>query len=249
MKLERLDKIITSEGQYSRKEVKQLIREGKVFLNGEKAQSPEEKLDPSSAEIEINGKPVLYQKNIYLMLNKPNGVITATEDKKDRTVIDLLPESYRRRNLFPVGRLDKDTEGLLLITNDGDLAHCLLSPKKHVDKVYFVRVNGTLNQEDIHAFQNGISLEDGVICKEARLQILSEMPSDPSISEALVTIQEGKFHQIKRMFQAVGKQVLYLKRLQMGPLLLDHSLEPGAFRPLSEQEIKQLKNSSNILES
>ena len=169
------------------------------------------------------------------MLHKPAGVISATTDAKDKTVIDLI-ESKKRKDLFPVGRLDKDTEGLLLITNDGELAHRLLSPKKHVDKVYFAKVKGVVTEEDQRIFAEGVSLGKGEMAKPSRLEILV---SD-EISEIRLTIQEGKFHQVKRMFLSVGKEVIYLKRLSMGTLQLDENLALGEYRPLTEEELKQL---------
>ena len=187
------------------------------------------KVDPQAAVILLDGEPLGYEKFTYVMLHKPAGVLTATEDRRQETVLDLLPPELRRRALSPVGRLDKDTEGLLLLTNDGQLAHRLLSPKSHVDKVYYARVDGALEPGDIAAFAAGMTLGDGLECLPAGLEILSP-------TEALVTLREGKFHQVKRMLAARGKPVLYLKRLSMGRLRLDPALAPGAWRMLTEEE-------------
>lgn len=231
--MERLDKLLAGTGRWSRREVKELIRAGRVRVNGEKAARPEDKYAPD-AEITVDGAPVACGGFFYLMLYKPAGVLSATEDPRQKTVLDLLPAHLRRVGLFPVGRLDKDTEGLLLLTNDGPLAHDLLSPKKHVDKTYFVRVDGALDREDAAAFAAGMVLEDGTTCLSAELKLL-ERPE-----EGLITLREGKYHQIKRMLAARGKPVRYLKRLTMGPLTLDGSLEPGQWRELTEKERRAL---------
>lgn len=231
--MERLDKLLANTGRWSRKEVKDLVRTGRVTANGKVAAKPEEKYDPT-AEITVDGEAVCCGGIYYLMLHKPDGYISATDDPKQKTVLDLLPEHLRRVGLFPAGRLDKDTEGLLLLTNDGALAHELLSPKKHVDKTYFVRVDGQLNQEDVNAFADGMTLADGYTCLSAGLELL-ERPD-----EALVTLREGKYHQIKRMLAARGKPVVYLKRLTMGPLKLDETLELGQWRELTAEERKML---------
>lgn len=238
MELQRLDKIIASTGRYSRREVKQLIRQGRVLLNGTAPRSAEEKADPERATILVDGMTLTYQKYTWIMLHKPAGVLSATEDGRGKTVLDLLPEELRRRNLFPVGRLDKDTEGLLLLTNEGGLAHDLLSPRHHVDKVYYARCTGPLSQEDCRAFADGMVLEDGTQCLPAGLEILASGLE----SEALVTLREGKFHQVKRMLAARGAPVVYLKRLKMGNLTLDPGLAPGEFRFLSEEEVGLLRN-------
>ena len=238
MELQRLDKIIASTGRYSRREVKQLIRQGRVLVDGVAPRSSEEKADPEAVTITVDGMVLTYQKYTWIMLHKPAGVLSATEDGRGKTVLDLLPEELRRRNLFPVGRLDKDTEGLLLLTNEGGLAHDLLSPRHHVDKVYYARCAGPLSAEDCRAFAGGMVLEDGTRCLPAGLEILTSGPQ----SEALVTLREGKFHQVKRMLAARGAPVQYLKRLKMGNLTLDPDLLPGAFRFLSEEEIRLLRN-------
>ena len=236
MKKERLDKIIASCGLYSRKEVKQLVREGRISVDGSVKVKPEDKFDPEAAQIQIDARVIHYQQFTYLMLHKPAGYVTATTDYKDLTVMDLLPQKYRTKGLFPVGRLDKDTEGLLLITDDGMLAHNLLAPGKHVDKVYAARINGQLTAEDQEAFARGLILSDGTRCLPAVL----ELTPDPA--EVIVTIREGKYHQVKRMLASRGAPVISLKRLQMGPLYLDSSLSPGEYRELTAQEISSLKD-------
>lgn len=227
--MERLDKIISATGKKSRREVREMVRQGRVLVDGKPAPAADMKVDPQAAVILLDGEPLGYEKFTYVMLHKPAGVLTATEDRRQETVLDLLPPELRRRALSPVGRLDKDTEGLLLLTNDGQLAHRLLSPKSHVDKVYYARVDGTLEPGDIAAFAAGMTLGDGLECLPAGLEILSP-------TEALVTLREGKFHQVKRMLAARGKPVLYLKRLSMGRLRLDPALAPGAWRMLTEEE-------------
>ena len=227
--MERLDKIISATGKKSRREVREMVRQGRVLVDGKPAPAADMKVDPQTAVILLDGEPLGYEKFTYGMLHKPAGVLTATEDRRQETVLDLLPPELRRRALSPVGRLDKDTEGLLLLTNDGQLAHRLLSPKSHVDKVYYARVDGALEPGDIAAFAAGMTLGDGLECLPAGLEILSP-------TEALVTLREGKFHQVKRMLAARGKPVLYLKRLSMGRLRLDPALAPGAWRMLTEEE-------------
>lgn len=227
--MERLDKIISATGKKSRREVREMVRQGRVLVDGKPAPAADMKVDPQTAVILLDGEPLGYEKFTYVMLHKPAGVLTATEDRRQETVLDLLPPELRRRALSPVGRLDKDTEGLLLLTNDGQLAHRLLSPKSHVDKVYYARVDGALEPGDIAAFAAGMTLGDGLECLPAGLEILSP-------TEAFVTLREGKFHQVKRMLAARGKPVLYLKRLSMGRLRLDPALAPGAWRMLTEEE-------------
>ena len=230
MALERLDKILSGTGRWSRREVKELVKAGRVTVDGAVAARPEDKFDRTAMVLAVDGAPVNGEKYVYLMLHKPGGVLSATEDPRQPTVLDLLPAYLQKIGLFPVGRLDKDTEGLLLLTNDGPLGHRLLSPKKHVDKVYFVRVDGTLDGADCSAFRAGMVLEDGLRCLPAELEVLD--PPDTG----LVTLREGKYHQIKRMLSDRGKPVTYLKRLSMGPIALDQDLEPGAWRPLTEGE-------------
>ncbi len=234
---ERLDKLLVSTGRWSRSEAKRLVREGRVLADGRVAASAEAKYDPEAVALCVDGEPLQVRKYVYVMLHKPAGVLSATEDGRGETVLDLLPEEYKKRGLFPVGRLDKDTEGLLLLTDDGALAHALLSPKKHVDKVYFARVEGRLTADDCAAFAAGMTLGDGLSCLPAELEILSAGER----SEALVTLREGKFHQVKRMLAARGTPVTYLKRLSMGALALDESLAPGEWRELTAEELKKLQ--------
>lgn len=233
--MERLDKILAGTGRWSRREARDLLRAGRVTVNGGLARSPEEKYEREGLQLLVDGEAVGAEAFYYIMLYKPAGLLSATEDPRQRTVLELLPEHLRRVGLFPVGRLDKDTEGLLLLTNDGPLGHRLLSPKKHVDKVYFVRVDGALDDSDIRTFESGMELGDGFRCLPAGLEVL-EPPGT-----GLVTLREGKYHQVKRMLAARGKPVLYLKRLSMGPLELDPALEKGAWRFLTEEEIGKLR--------
>lgn len=237
MSLERLDKIIASTGRWSRREVKNLIRQGRVLVDGMPPRSAEEKADPEAAEIVVNGEAITYRRYTWIMLNKPAGYLSATEDGRGKTVLDLLPPELQKQKLFPVGRLDKDTEGLLLLTNQGGLAHDLLSPRHHVDKVYYTRVSGRLTEEDCAAFAAGMTLDDGLVCLPAGLEILSVGEE----SEARVTLREGKFHQIKRMLAQRGKPVVYLERIAMGNLPLDPGLERGKFRFLTEKEVELLQ--------
>lgn len=231
--MERLDKLLAGTGKWSRREVKALVRQGLVRVDGRLAASAEDKLDPAAAIITVAGETVALHRFTYVMLHKPAGVLTATEDRKQPTVLDLLPPELRRIGLAPVGRLDKDTEGLLLLTNDGELAHRLLSPKYHVDKRYLARVDGELSAADTEAFARGMTLGDGLECLPAGLEVLPDRV-------CIVTLREGKFHQVKRMLAARGAPVLYLKRLSMGPLTLDDSLAAGAYRLLRAEEILAL---------
>lgn len=245
----RLDKYLAEMGEGTRQEVKAFIRKGRVMVGGVPVKKPEAKVEEGKDQVTLDGREIPYQKYLYYMLNKPAGVITATTDSRDRTVLDLLGED-RRKDLFPVGRLDKDTEGLLLITNDGPLAHRLLSPRKHVDKCYYAKVRGEVTGEDVEQFAQGLFLAGLGEEKEektmpARLEILKTVSTGGEeapgiVSEILLTIQEGKFHQVKRMFQAVGKEVLYLKRLFMGSLKLDPELAPGQYRELTKEEMERL---------
>ncbi|MBC2314866.1 rRNA pseudouridine synthase [Listeria welshimeri] len=231
----RLDKLLSHTGFGSRKEVKPLLKSGAVVVNGTIQKDSKTQVNPDKDEIIVHGTPVVYQEFVYFMLHKPQNVVSATEDNVSETVIDLLAQEDTLTNPFPVGRLDKDTEGLLIITNDGTLAHNLLSPKKHIDKTYYAKIDGEVLLEDVKAFAEGIALDDGYICKPARLEIINP-------NEIKVTIQEGKFHQVKRMFAARGKTVSYLKRISMGQLQLDESLELGEYRPLTETELAILQN-------
>ncbi len=231
--MERLDKLLAGTGKWSRREVKALVRQGLVRVDGRLAASAEDKCDPAMAVVTVAGETVALHRFTYVLLHKPAGVLTATEDRKQPTVLDLLPPELRRIGLAPVGRLDKDTEGLLLLTNDGELAHRLLSPKYHVDKRYLARVDGELSAADAEAFARGMTLGDGLEYLPAGLELL---PGHACI----VTLREGKFHQVKRMLAARGAPVLYLKRLSMGPLVLEDSLAAGAYRLLRAEEISAL---------
>lgn len=233
----RLDKLLAEMGCGSRTQIKELIRKGNVLVNGEIIKKPESRINTDKDDIVCCGKEISYTKYEYYMLNKPDGVVSATADNLHRTVIDLIA-GKKRNDLFPVGRLDIDTEGLLLITNDGELAHRLLSPKKHVDKVYYALVGGKLPENAAELFKQGIELEDGTKLMPAELEVKSFSEEK---SEILLTIHEGKFHQVKRMFEAAGCHVEYLKRMSMGSLKLDENLKTGEYRHLSQEEIQQLK--------
>ncbi|HEX3075290.1 MAG TPA: pseudouridine synthase [Lachnospiraceae bacterium] len=233
----RLDKYLADMGVGTRSEVKNYIRKRKISVNSEVVADPNRKIILGEDEVLFEGNLIGYVSIEYYMLNKPAGVLSATEDKRSTTVIDLITTS-KRKDLFPVGRLDKDTEGLLIITNDGELAHNLLSPRKHVDKVYFARIDGMVTEDDVVKFEQGLVIDEELTAKPAKLVILSSGEE----SEIKLTIQEGKFHQVKRMFEAVGKKVTYLKRLSMGTLQLDPTLEPGQYRELSEGEITALRS-------
>lgn len=237
----RLDKFLCDSLNITRKEAKEAVKKGKVTINGEVVKKPECKLDADDGQVEFEHQPVIFEQFHYLMLHKPQGVVSATKDNHDKTVIDLIHEDFKDK-LFPVGRLDKDTEGLLLLTDDGMLAHELLSPKKHVEKVYFAKVSGRFTDKEVKKFQKGLDIGNGEKAKEADLRILK---AEESQSEVLITITEGKFHQVKRMVKAVGSEVLYLKRLSMGTLKLDEKLRIGAYRRLSETELKELKEHTN----
>lgn len=232
----RIDKLLSNMGYGSRKEVRQLLKNGAVRVNEELIKKPNVHIDTEDDVVTCFGEQVIYQQYIYLMMNKRQGVLSATEDVVGATVLDDLTEEDRHFKPFPVGRLDKDTEGFLLLSNDGKMAHNLLSPKKDVPKTYYAHIEGRVTEEDIEAMAKGVILEDGTKTKPGKLVILTSGAQ----SEIELTITEGKFHQVKRMFQAVGKEVVYLKRLSMGPLQLDERLPLGAYRPLTEGEMALL---------
>ncbi len=252
----RLDKYLSEMGVGTRSEIKKACKTGLVCVNGTPVKDSGIQIDSDSANtiVTYRGEIIRYEEYVYYMLSKPAGVISASSDPNERTVVALIDEQHRK-DLFPVGRLDRDTEGLLLITNDGELAHRLLSPKHHVDKVYYAKVSGICTDSDVSKFREGIELPDGLTCLPADLRILSISEPDPTenspiedssieagcFSEVLVTIHEGKFHQIKRMFLALGKEVLYLKRLSMGTLELDEALTPGDYRRLTSDQIDKLR--------
>ena len=233
---QRLDKVLSNFGYGTRREIRQLVKDGAVKVGGVVARDGGMHIDPSSDVIEINGEILVYREFIYIMMNKPTGVISATSDNKLKTVIDILPEKFKGFDLFPAGRLDIDTEGLLLLTNDGRLAHNMLSPRKHVPKRYYALVEGCVAEEDAKRFEEGVVLDDGYKTMQAELDIIKSGQH----SEIELVLHEGKFHQVKRMFEAVGKKVTYLKRIEMGGLSLDESLIPGDCRELSPGEVKLL---------
>ena len=224
----RLDKYLGEMGMGTRSQLKEAAKKGRILVNGDVEKKTDRKIDPETDQVLFDGRLISYVKMEYYMLNKPQGVVSATEDKRHQTVVDLLADR-RRDDLFPVGRLDIDTEGLLLSTNDGDLAHRLLSPKRHVDKVYFARIEGVLPKDAVEQAAKGITLTDGTPTLPARLELKRRLEQG---AECLLTIHEGKFHQVKRMFEAMGCEVVYLKRLSMGPLVLDETLAPGEYREL-----------------
>lgn len=233
----RIDKILSNMGYGSRAEIKRYCKQGIVFVNGKSLNNPGIQVDSENDEIIFNSEKVNYREFIYIMLNKPNGYISATFDKHDPIVLDLIDPMYLAFEPFPVGRLDKDTEGLLVLTNDGQLSHRVLSPKKHVPKTYYAKVEGMVTQDDIVTFEKGVILDDGYETMPSQLKILKS----GEISEIELTIHEGKFHQVKRMFESVDKKVVYLKRLSMGNLNLDDTLELGEYRELTEEEIKLIE--------
>jgi len=234
----RLDKFLVACAVGSRTEVKNLLKAGRVTVNGKKEKSAKLQINEERDEIRFDGQVLDYEEFVYYMMNKPQGVISATEDSKHRTVLDLLDDIARTKEVFPVGRLDIDTHGLLLLTNDGKLAHTLLSPKRHVDKTYLAQVEGIMSQEDVETFAEGIPLKD-FTCQPARLELVSV---DPEKNQSLVrvTIAEGKFHQVKRMVAYCGKEVVDLQRLTMGALILDEKLKRGEWRRLTKEELEEL---------
>ena len=233
----RVDKLLSNVGVASREELKKYCKQGLISVNGKVINNPGVQVDSESDDIRFNGEKIVYREFVYIMLNKPDGYISATFDKYDPIVLDLIDQSYLVFEPFPVGRLDKDTEGLLVLTNDGQLAHRVLSPKKHVPKTYYAKIQGKVTEEDILAFEKGVILDDGYETMPSQLKVLK---SD-DMSEIELTIHEGKFHQVKRMFESVGKKVVYLKRLSMGKLKLDESLKLGEYRELTEEEVKLIE--------
>lgn len=233
--MERLDKIIASQGQYSRSEVKKLIKGGRISVDGTVAKSGDIKVD-EKAEIAIDGKVLDYKKHIYIMLNKPKGVISATEDRTQKTVLDLVPDELFRQGLFPAGRLDGDTTGFVLLTDDGDFAHRILSPKNHIMKTYHATLRDELTDEDIVRFKEGLTLGDGTKCLEAQIKVLET--GETTLAE--IKICEGKYHQVKRMFASIGNKVLELKRVKMGELELDGKLQEGCCREITAEELEQI---------
>ena len=237
----RLDKFLVTCAVGSRTEVKNFLKAGRVMVNGKKEKSAKLQINEETDEIRFDGEKLDYEEFVYYMMNKPQGVISATEDPKHKTVLDLLDDLARSKEVFPVGRLDIDTHGLLLLTNDGQLAHALLSPKRHVDKTYLARVDGIMTQEDVEKFAQGIPLKD-FTCQPAKLELVS-LDREKNQSLVRVTIAEGKFHQIKRMVAYCGKEVVDLQRLTMGTLTLDENLKRGEWRRLTTEELESLLES------
>jgi 16S rRNA pseudouridine516 synthase len=268
----RLDKMLGNLGYGTRSEIKILIKQGAVTVNGKQVKDHGMQINPKQDVVVLDGETIQYRDTVYVLLHKPAGVVSATEDSRDRTVIDLLDAGLTVLSPFPVGRLDKDTEGLLFITNDGKLSHELLSPRKHVPKTYRALVAGEVNKDDAEAFLKGVTLDDNYVTMPAQLYVLARTDNngalsadeeqhakemtdaimlvpkqdEPASTNALswieLTIHEGKFHQVKRMFESVGKKVLYLRRIAMGPLQLDSALAPGEWRELTEEEVESLRN-------
>lgn len=238
--MDRIDKIIASQSTNSRKEAQRLIKNGAVFINGEVCKKTDHKVDTEKDVIKVNGQVLNYSKHIYIMMNKPGGVVSATEDKLDKTVLDILPDNMKRNGLFPAGRLDKDTEGLLIITNDGEFAHRMLSPKKHVEKKYIAELDGEITESVIGKFEEGVVFSDGTKCMPAKLELYKN-----SKKTGLVTICEGKFHQVKKMFAVCGINVVHLKRISIGNLYLDSKLPIGCCKLLTNLD-KELIFIGNI---
>ncbi|WP_409022740.1 pseudouridine synthase [Dellaglioa sp. P0083] len=236
----RIDKFLTEMQFGTRSDVRKIIKQKKVIVDGELITSIKLQVSPSKSVIQVDGDVIHYQKYYYYLLNKPAGVLTATKDRKQKTVMDLFNSVDYRDDLFPVGRLDKDTTGLLLITNDGQLGHQMLSPKQHIDKVYFAKVDGQVTTDDVIKFETGLLLKDGMQTKPAKL-IVESYNSDSNISEVLITITEGKYHQIKRMFGAIGMKVIRLERKKMATLELEPTLSLGRYRALTDEEIESIK--------
>lgn len=228
----RLDKFFSSQSLASRREVRELVKAGRITVNGRPALSPEQAVDPGNDSIRLDGNEIAFQEHVYLMMNKPQGVVSATDDKQCRTVLDLVPPELWRKGLFPAGRLDKDTTGFVLLTDDGDFAHRILSPKKHVPKTYEAVISAPVTPDDIAAFEAGLTLADGTVCMRAQLVILEE-GTQPLVK---IVLREGKYHQVKRMFGARGKKVLSLKRTMIGGLALDDTLPPGGCRAILHKE-------------
>lgn len=236
----RLDKFLSEMSGWTRSEVKKIVRTGSVTVDGNEVKKPETKIDEKLSIVRVDGRQIKYNKYEYYMLNKPKGFVSATTDREHKTVVDIISSS-EKKDLFPVGRLDIDTEGLLLITNDGELAHRLLAPKNHVEKTYYVEVSGILDDADVDAVEKGLDIGEEKNTIPAKMEIL-KTDIQNNISSCYLTIHEGKFHQVKRMTKKLGKTVTYLKRVSMGSLILDSKLKKGNYRKLTEQEIIELKN-------
>ncbi len=234
--MERIDKLLVQGGVGSRRDVQKIIRDGRVQINGEICKKSETKVNENSDEIAVDGQAVNCEKYVYIMMNKPAGVVSATVDNRDKTVIDILPREMKRNGLFPAGRLDKDTEGLLIITNDGDFAHRMLSPKKHVDKTYIAELDKPITEEIVRKFKDGVIFADGTKCLPAKLEIGASV--DKRIG--IVTICEGKFHQVKKMFEVFGIKVVHLKRISVGQLYLDGNLPIGGCKLMTDLDKKSI---------
>lgn len=239
--MERLDKILASQGTMSRKDVKEIVKNGRVTVNGKTVKDSSVKISENDT-VTLDGTVLVLKKHIYLMLNKPQGVVSASDSESDKTVIDLVPEAFFRSGLFPAGRLDKDTVGFVLITDDGDFAHRILSPKNHIVKTYEARLASALTEKQKSLIQNGIILADGTICRESRVEIL-ENGDNPLVR---IQICEGKYHQIKRMFAAAGNKVILLKRTKMGNLDLDEALMTGECREITPEELKKIEDGKSF---
>lgn len=243
-KTQRIDKILGNLGYGSRTDIKKMVKQGRITLNGTVVKDSGAQSNPNSDRIEVDGEEIFYREFVYIMLHKPPGVISATEDLREKTVLDLLPEEFRIFSPFPVGRLDKDTEGLLLLTNDGQLAHDLLSPRKHVPKTYFADCAGELGEREAEAFARGVELDDGYVTLPAKMEVLEHGRYEDGSPKTVIalTISEGKYHQVKRMLESVGSKVTYLKRVSMGPLTLDEHLPLGDWRELTSDEVEALRS-------
>ena len=232
--MERLDKFIGSQTNFSRKEIKELIRKKKVLVNDTIVSTSDIKIDTNNTKVVINGEEIIFQKNVYLILNKPKGYVSASKDNNDKTVLELVPEKYKHRKLFPAGRLDKDTTGLMIITDDGEFAHNILSPKKHIKKTYNVTIDIPLTNEMVEGFKNGVILNDGE-CKTALLEIIDTY-------KAIVVLTEGRYHQIKRMFGCFNAKVIELQRIGMGDLIIPENLKLGECRELTKEELNKVRS-------
>jgi 16S rRNA pseudouridine516 synthase len=240
MPILRLDRMLSSQGFGTRREIKKMLSGGHVTVRGKAVSNPSLKIDTDKDEVCIDGNPLVYREYIYIMMNKPSGIISASDDHREKTVIDLLPPELQRPGLFPAGRLDRDTEGFLLITNDGMFAHNILSPRKHVEKKYFVSIDKPLTEKQAESFRKGLVIDGGIVCRSAGLEAADD---DSGGKNLIVTIHEGKYHQIKRMFAALGANVIYLKRIAIGGLALDSALASGAARELTDDELKLIISS------
>ena len=234
--MERLDKILASQGTLSRRDVKEIMKKGRVSVNGTVVKDSSIKVDIYKDEVCLDGEKIALKKHIYIMMNKPQGVVSASEGEKEETVVDLVPDEFYRKGLFPAGRLDKDTTGFVLITDDGDFAHKILSPKNHIFKTYLARLDHELSEFDIRMLENGITLGDGTILKEAKVEIVEQ--SDTPLVKIMIC--EGKYHQVKRMFAAAGNRVVALHRSKMGELELDSALNPGECREITPEELQKI---------